>query len=137
LKEEEEKKVIESKILKLQKGDDKKHNEIKEKITHHAKKCTCAHAKTTEAKTKCIETCKSKKEHLKKIVADHVKETSTSCESKSSVVCGDSNTADSQKCKKSFIVLCNEEQTKRKNELVTLLENCESLDAEPSIVFQH
>jgi len=77
---------------------------------------------------------------LKKVVAEHAQETSTSCEVKASIACGENNTEDCRQCKKSFIVLCVEEDIKRKNELVHLLENCDSFledEFQSTSVYQH
>jgi len=130
LQEEQEKKEIES---KLQKVEDWKHDQIKQEISHHAKKCACEHASSAAEKDKCIAACKSRQKLLKKKLQDHVDEISSSCAVKASLACADTKTEDSKQCKKSFIVLCIEEQTKRKQELANLLDDCED---NYSIVYQ-
>jgi len=122
LKEEEEKKEIQSKLLKVEEW---KHDQIKQEISHHAKKCACENAATSAEKEKCQAACKSRQQLLKQKVQDHVDEISSSCAVKASLACADTKSADSKECKKSFIVLCVEEQTKRKQELVNLLDDCE------------
>jgi len=103
-----------------------KHKLIKKELHEHSQKCACESATTAEEKKKCHAACQSRQVILKKKVTDYVDETSTSCQVKASLACGHLKTKEECKqCKKGFIVLCIEEETKRKNELVAILEKCD------------
>jgi len=129
-KEEEDNREFNS---KLHQEEQLKHDQIKQQIHHHSKKCACESATTAEEKKKCVASCKSRKELLNQLVTDHVDETSSSCSVKASLAC----TAEDEDCQKNFILHCVEEDQKRKNELVTLLENCDSFSVDDyNVVYQ-
>jgi len=137
LKEEQENKELEIKLSKeeqekkeykhrLHSDEKTKHKLIKKELHEHSQKCACESATTAEEKKKCHAACQSRQVILKKKVTDYVDETSTSCQVKASLACGHLKTKEECKqCKKGFIVLCIEEETKRKNELVAILEKCD------------
>jgi len=122
------KKVLEN----IVKEEHKQHKQIKHEIKHHASKCSCADAKTSEAKTKCRSECESRGLHLKKKVTEHVSKDSN-CQRKAVIACGDGNSNECVKCQKSFILLCGAEETNRRNELNSLLDECDNFLLEPSV----
>jgi len=138
LKEEKETKEIETKLvteekekkafqIKLHSEESAKHNTIEEEVRSHSQKCACETAKTTEEKKKCVAACHSRQTILKRKVSDYVEETSSACAVKANLACGHlkKNKEECKQCKKEFVVICIEEESKRKSELVYLLENCD------------
>jgi len=124
IKKSKKKKQLET---KLKSGEESTHKVIEQELTQHAKKCACEHASSAAEKEKCQAACKSRQEILKKTVLEHVDETASSCAVKASLACtNEKDKTSCKQCKKSFIVLCVEEQTKRKQELLNLLDNCDS-----------
>jgi len=116
--------------------EEKRIKELEEVIKKHGKECACEGAKTYEEKRKCRAECKSRKHHLKRVLADHVSKPST-CEQKAIAVCGDIHTDECVECQENFIVLCVEEEAKRKDNLVNLLEECdEHFDYQQGIKYQ-
>jgi len=130
LEQQERNKELELKILEEEKEKKKLEYELKKEIHHHAKECAC---ETSANKQKCEQDCKSRKDLLKKKVTTHHDTNSGSCVVKSSIACG----AEDKECQKDFIVLCIQEETKKKNELLNIIDNCDSyLEDDYSIVYQ-
>jgi len=121
------KKVLVDKIVQHE-----DHKNIKQEIKHHASECGCAESTTPAEKSKCRTECESRSVVLKKKVNAHVAK-ETNCQSKAVIACGDSKSKKCLSCKKSFILVCVSEETKRRNELVSLLEECDSFLLEPSV----
>jgi len=122
------KKVVVDKVVVIDKKiseEEKKHKLLKAEIHHHAKECACENSKTAEEKAICKEECRIRKQHLNQKVSDHVSNP-TACEEKAVLACGNTETKECHKCKKSFIILCVQEENKRRSELVTLLDECDS-----------
>jgi len=111
-------------VKKQQTTEEKKHNQIKQEIGTHAKKCACTSAKTPQEKGKCKAECQFRHTQLKKKVHAHV--SVSSCQAKASLACGDAATQECNDCKKSFLLICGEEESKKKEELVKLLSDCDS-----------
>jgi len=144
IQEEEENKELELKILKeeqekneyetkLKQEELAKHKLIQDELREHSKKCACESASTEEEKEKCLLACGSRQGILKKKLGEYVDETSSTCKVKAGLACNHlKSKAECRQCKKDFIVLCVQEETKRKNELVNILENCDTyLEDEP------
>jgi chromosome segregation ATPase len=130
LLQQEKKKELENKLTKEEEEKNILESDLKKEIHVHAKKCACAYSSD---KQKCVEACKSRKVVLKEKVTTHHDVTSNSCVAKASIACGPQDTD----CQKDFIVLCVEEEIKKKNELLNILDNCDSyLDDSYSVVYQ-
>jgi len=121
------KKVLVDKILQQ---DD--HKTIKQEIKKHATKCACEQSTTPAAKAKCRTECENRGKDLKKKVTAHISKESN-CQEKSVIACGNDNSSECVSCKKSFILVCVTEEVTRKNELVSLLDECDSFLLEPSL----
>jgi len=122
-KEQQETKEV---SLKLKNEENKKLHSISNEVLSHSEQCSCDTAKTAAEKESCIAACKTRQVILKKKVNDYVEETSSVCAVKATIACGHlKNKAECNQCKKEFVVLCIDEENKRKNELVSLLESCD------------
>jgi len=123
------KKVLVDKIVQK---ENKVHKQIKQAIKHHASKCVCAESETAAEKAKCRSECESRSVDLKKKVTEHVNKESD-CQRKAVIACGEENSKECVRCQKTFILLCVTEETKRRNQLVSLLDECDSFLLEPSV----